>query len=133
NALALAPNVRYLISVRTRGGAFENSCVTVHVLQYSAEALLAKARATARRGSARLALRTKPELRGASVVLVVSGSGSIAVDAIKVYPLDAPPREIERWVDAAATDDDALDLASLIRARRPRRSEDERYHFQQIA
>lgn len=132
NALALAPNARYLVSVRTRGNADEKSRPILRVLQYSAEALVAKARAAAERGTARLALRTEPGLRGTSVVLDVAGTGSLHVDAIGVYPLDAPPREIEGWVEAAATEDDALDLASLIRARRPRRHEDERYHFRRI-
>lgn len=133
NQLGLAPDTRYFLSVRARGIADASPRLTLRVLQYSAEALVAKARAAAEHGVARLALRTDPALCGTSVVLEVEGTGSVRVDAIRVYPLDAPPREIEEWVEAAAADDDVLDLVRLIRARRPQRSEATRYHFSRIA
>src|SRR5690606_9373943 len=133
NELALEPSARYLISLRTSGTGAADSHMALRVFQYSADACIAKARAAFARGTARLALAAEPELRGTSVILEVAGSGCVHVDGCRVYRLDASPQEIESWADAAANEDDALDLAALIRARRPQRAEDERYHFRRIA
>jgi len=133
NELALEPNARYLISMRTSGAAAAGSRLTLSVLQYSADALIAKARTAFVCGTARLVLGAEPALRGTSVVLYVTGSGSLRVDACRVYPLEASAPEVESWVEAAANEDDALDLAALIRAQRPQRTEDKRYRFRRIA
>lgn len=132
NPLELVPRHRYLVCMHTSGALAADARLSARLIQYSADARLAETRATVEHDAARLVTSIDPAMRGTAIVLRVTGSGCVRVDAIRAYPLDTALAEIERWVDAAAADQDALDLVTLVRQRKRRRVEDERFHLLRI-